>query len=81
MPYATATAWVARGYRKSVAVYCITVNTIFNLLYAHPTHAVNGINVSKMRGYRDRRVLHLSGLPQLPGVFQLRVNRPPLLHD
>ena len=30
----------------------------------------------KMRDYVDRRVTHQSGLPHLPGVLQLHVNRP-----
>ena len=30
----------------------------------------------KMRDYVDRRVTHQSGLPQLPGVPHLHVNRP-----
>ena len=30
----------------------------------------------KMRDYMDRRVTHQSGLPHLPGVPQLHVNRP-----
>ena len=30
----------------------------------------------KMRDYMDRRVTHQSGLPHLPGISHLRVNRP-----
>ena len=30
----------------------------------------------KMRDYVDRRVTHQSGLPHLPGVPHLHVNRP-----
>ena len=30
----------------------------------------------KMRDYEDRRVTHQSGLPHLPGVPHLHVNRP-----
>ena len=30
----------------------------------------------KMRDYIDRRVTHLSGIPHLPGVSHLHVNRP-----
>ena len=30
----------------------------------------------KMRDYTDKRVTHKSGLPHLPGVPHLRVNRP-----
>ena len=30
----------------------------------------------KMRDYMDKRVTHQSGLPHLPGVSHLRVNRP-----
>ena len=33
-------------------------------------------NEIKMRDYMDKRVTHQSGLPHLPGVSHLRVNRP-----
>ena len=48
---------------------------VYIISYSHPTCHINDDEI-KMRDDKDRRLPHLRGLPHLPGVHDLHVNRP-----